>query len=67
VPGRKGDVLIDKDEQPAKASPDKIPGLAGVSQGRTDRGQFELDLRWRRRTGADEAFGGREARRSHWR
>jgi acetyl-CoA C-acetyltransferase len=27
VPGRKGDVLIDKDEQPAKASPDKIPGL----------------------------------------
>jgi acetyl-CoA C-acetyltransferase len=27
VSGRKGDVLIDKDEQPAKASPDKIPGL----------------------------------------
>ncbi len=27
VPSRKGDVLIDKDEQPAKASPDKIPGL----------------------------------------
>jgi acetyl-CoA C-acetyltransferase len=27
VPGRKGDVVIDKDEQPAKASPDKIPGL----------------------------------------
>jgi acetyl-CoA C-acetyltransferase len=27
VPGRKGDVLIDKDEQPAKASPDKIPTL----------------------------------------
>src|SRR6185436_7729771 len=27
VPGKKGDVLIDKDEQPAKASPDKIPGL----------------------------------------
>ena len=27
VAGRKGDVLIDKDEQPAKASPDKIPGL----------------------------------------
>ena len=25
VPGRKGDVVIDKDEQPAKASPDKIP------------------------------------------
>ncbi|MGH8799031.1 MAG: acetyl-CoA C-acetyltransferase [Casimicrobiaceae bacterium] len=27
VPGRKGDVVVDKDEQPAKASPDKIPGL----------------------------------------
>jgi acetyl-CoA C-acetyltransferase len=27
VSGRKGDVLIDKDEQPAKASPDKIPTL----------------------------------------
>jgi len=27
VPGRKGDVVIDKDEQPAKASPDKIPTL----------------------------------------
>ena len=27
VSGRKGDVVIDKDEQPAKASPDKIPGL----------------------------------------
>jgi acetyl-CoA C-acetyltransferase len=27
VPGRKGDVVIDKDEQPAKGSPDKIPGL----------------------------------------
>jgi acetyl-CoA C-acetyltransferase len=27
VPGRKGDVTIDKDEQPAKASPDKIPTL----------------------------------------
>jgi len=27
VPGRKGDVVIDKDEQPAKASPEKIPGL----------------------------------------
>jgi acetyl-CoA C-acetyltransferase len=27
VPGRKGDVVIDTDEQPAKASPDKIPLL----------------------------------------
>ena len=27
VSGRKGDVVIDRDEQPAKASPDKIPGL----------------------------------------
>jgi acetyl-CoA C-acetyltransferase len=27
VSGRKSDVVIDKDEQPAKASPDKIPGL----------------------------------------
>ena len=27
VPGRKGDVTIDKDEQPAKATPDKIPTL----------------------------------------
>src|SRR6187549_1796956 len=27
VPGRKGDVVIDKDEQPAKAMPDKIPTL----------------------------------------
>jgi len=27
VPGRKGDIVIDKDEQPAKASPDKIPTL----------------------------------------
>jgi len=27
VSGRKGDVLIDKDEQPGKASPEKIPGL----------------------------------------
>ena len=64
VPGRKGDVLIDKDEQPAKASPDKIPTIeAGVPQGRHgDGGQFELDLRWRRGVGADEAFGGRAAR-----
>jgi len=27
VPGRKGDVVIDKDEQPAKASPEKVPQL----------------------------------------
>ena len=27
VSGRKGDVVIDKDEQPAKASPDKVPNL----------------------------------------
>ena len=27
VSGRKGDVVIDKDEQPAKASPDKVPDL----------------------------------------
>jgi len=27
VAGRKGDVIVDKDEQPAKASPDKIPLL----------------------------------------
>jgi len=27
VPGRKGDVVVDRDEQPAKASPDKIPLL----------------------------------------
>jgi acetyl-CoA C-acetyltransferase len=27
VPGRKGDVVIDMDEQPGKASPEKIPGL----------------------------------------
>src|SRR4029078_5375561 len=27
VSGRKGDVVIDHDEQPAKASPDKIPTL----------------------------------------
>ncbi|MEP7329933.1 MAG: acetyl-CoA C-acetyltransferase [Betaproteobacteria bacterium] len=27
VTGRKGDVVIDKDEQPAKATPDKIPNL----------------------------------------
>jgi len=27
VPGRKGDVVIDRDEQPAKASPEKIPML----------------------------------------
>jgi acetyl-CoA C-acetyltransferase len=27
VPGRKGDVVIDRDEQPAKASPEKIPTL----------------------------------------
>jgi acetyl-CoA C-acetyltransferase len=27
VPGRKGDVVIDKDEQPGKASPEKIPTL----------------------------------------
>jgi acetyl-CoA C-acetyltransferase len=27
VPGRKGDVVIDHDEQPAKASPEKIPTL----------------------------------------
>ncbi|MEO9135984.1 MAG: acetyl-CoA C-acetyltransferase [Casimicrobiaceae bacterium] len=27
VSGRKGDVVIDHDEQPAKASPEKIPGL----------------------------------------
>jgi acetyl-CoA C-acetyltransferase len=27
VPGKKGDTVIDKDEQPAKASPEKIPTL----------------------------------------
>ncbi len=27
VSGRKGDVVIERDEQPAKAQPDKIPGL----------------------------------------
>jgi acetyl-CoA C-acetyltransferase len=27
VPGKKGDVVIDRDEQPAKANPDKIPTL----------------------------------------
>ncbi|MEO8305244.1 MAG: acetyl-CoA C-acetyltransferase [Betaproteobacteria bacterium] len=27
VPGKKGDVVIDHDEQPAKASPDKVPRL----------------------------------------
>ena len=27
VSGRKGDVVVDKDEQPAKASPEKIPSL----------------------------------------
>ena len=27
VPGRKGDVVIERDEQPAKANPDKIPTL----------------------------------------
>ena len=27
VPGKKGDVVVDRDEQPAKASPDKIPLL----------------------------------------
>jgi len=27
VPGRKGEIVIDHDEQPAKASPDKIPTL----------------------------------------
>jgi acetyl-CoA C-acetyltransferase len=27
VPARKGDVVIDRDEQPGKASPEKIPGL----------------------------------------
>jgi acetyl-CoA C-acetyltransferase len=27
VAGRKGEVVIDKDEQPAKAMPEKIPGL----------------------------------------
>jgi acetyl-CoA C-acetyltransferase len=27
VSGRKGDVVVDKDEQPAKASPDKVPTL----------------------------------------
>ena len=27
MPGRKGDVVIDKDEQPFKAQLEKIPGL----------------------------------------
>jgi acetyl-CoA C-acetyltransferase len=27
IPGRKGEVVVDKDEQPGKANPDKIPGL----------------------------------------
>ncbi len=55
VQGRKGDVVIDKDEQPAKAKPEKIPTLqAGVPQGRHgDRGELELDLRRRRGAGAD--------------
>ena len=55
---------IDKDEQPAKASPDKIPHAeAGVSQGRHgDRGQLELDLRRRRGARADAPLDRREAR-----
>ncbi len=54
VTGRKGDVVIDKDEQPAKASPDKIPHAeARVPQGRHGHGgQFELDLGRRRRARA---------------
>ncbi len=27
VPARKGDIVIDRDEQPGKASPEKVPGL----------------------------------------
>ena len=64
VAGRKGDVVIDHDEQPAKATPDKIPhAQARVPQGRHgDRRQLELDLRRRRGAGADAPLDGREAR-----
>ena len=64
VAGRKGDVVVDKDEQPAKAMPDKIPHAeAGVPQGRHgDRGELELDLRRRRGAGADAPLDRRAAR-----
>ena len=58
VTGRKGDVVIDKDEQPAKASPGQDSAAeAGVSQGRhRHRGEFELDLRRCGRARADAAL-----------
>ena len=37
VPGRKGDVVVSRDEQPAKASPDKIPTLQARVRARTAR------------------------------
>ena len=55
VTGRKGELIIDKDEQPAKASPEKIPGAqARLPEGwHRHRGELELDFRRRRGAGAD--------------
>ena len=64
VPSRKGDTLIEHDEQPGKANAEKIRSAeTGLSQGRHgDGGEFEFDFGRRRGTCSDAPLGGREAR-----
>ena len=57
---RKGETVVEHDEQPPKANLDKIPKPAGLRQGRLgDGGQFELDFRRRRGADPDASFGSR--------
>ena len=60
---RKGETVVEHDEQPPKANLDKIPKPAGLRQGRLgDGGQFELDFRRRRGARPDAPLRGRKAR-----
>ncbi len=59
--GRGGTVLVDRDEQPGKARPDKIPDCAPLSRRWHDHGgQFCVIRMGRRRTGACPAKRRRE-------
>ena len=64
VAGRKGERVVDNDEQPVKADARQDPDAeARVPQGRHgDRRQLELDLRRRRGAGADAPLDGGDAR-----
>ncbi len=64
VKGRKGDVVVDTDEEPGKIDPSKIPTLRAAfgKDGVIYRGVFVEDLRRRRRHGADVGGRSRQAR-----